>query len=97
MLKAHRLDLHIHTCLSPCGDIAMVPPTIVRRAKEAELQGIAICDHNTAANVTAVRQAGADVGIEVIAGMEVTTAEEIHLLALFDGEEPTIVGGFGSP
>jgi PHP family Zn ribbon phosphoesterase len=79
------MDLHIHTCLSPCGDNSMVPPVIVERAQEAGLQGIAICDHNSAANTAAVRTAGRDTGIQVIAGMEVTSAEEIHLLALFDG------------
>lgn len=86
MLKELRMDLHIHTCLSPCGDISMVPPTIIERALGAGLQGIAICDHNTGANVAAVRAAGAEKGLQVIAGMEVTTAEEIHLLALFDRE-----------
>jgi len=84
MLKVHRMDLHIHTCLSPCGDNSMVPPAIIERALSAGLQGMAICDHNSAANVRAVREAGVEAGVEVIAGMEVTSAEEIHLLALFD-------------
>jgi predicted metal-dependent phosphoesterase TrpH len=80
------MDLHIHTCLSPCGDNGMVPPVIVERALAAGLQGIAVCDHNAAANIPAIREAGAEAGLSVIPGMEVTTAEEIHLLALFDGE-----------
>jgi hypothetical protein len=86
MLKEFRMDLHIHTCLSPCGDNSMVPPTIIQRALGAGLQGIAICDHNSAANVLAVRTAGAEAGLGVVVGMEVSTAEEIHLLALFDGD-----------
>jgi PHP family Zn ribbon phosphoesterase len=86
MLKVHRMDLHVHTCLSPCGDNSMVPPTIVEQARKAGLQGLAVCDHNAAANVAAVRAAATEAGVAVIAGMEVTTAEEIHLLALFDGE-----------
>ena len=86
MLKVHRMDLHIHTCLSPCGDNGMVPPTIVDRALRAHLGAIAVCDHNAAANVAPVRKAAGETDLEVIAGMEVTTAEEIHLLALFDGE-----------
>jgi PHP family Zn ribbon phosphoesterase len=86
MLKELRMDLHIHTCLSPCGDNSMVPPTIVERAIGAGLQGIAICDHNSAANVRAVQAAAAGEVVGVIAGMEVATAEEIHLLALFGGD-----------
>jgi predicted metal-dependent phosphoesterase TrpH len=89
MLKVHRMDLHIHTCLSPCGDNRMVPPTIVGRALRTGLSAIAVCDHNAASNVRPVRTAGAEAGLEVIAGMEVTTAEEIHLLSLFDGEMET--------
>jgi PHP family Zn ribbon phosphoesterase len=64
----------------------MVPPTIVDRAYQGGLRGIAVCDHNSAANVPAVREAADGAGLEVIAGMEVTTNEEIHLLALFDDE-----------
>ncbi|UCF99043.1 MAG: PHP domain-containing protein [Spirochaetaceae bacterium] len=78
------MDLHVHTCLSPCGDNSMVPATIIERAQGAGLQGIAICDHNAAANASAVREAGMEAGIGIIAGMEVSSAEEIHLLALFD-------------
>ncbi len=85
MLRELKMDLHIHTCLSPCGDNSMVPPTIIERALGAGLQGIAVCDHNSAANVRAV-QAAAGQGVGVIAGMEVATAEEIHLLALFGGD-----------
>jgi PHP family Zn ribbon phosphoesterase len=64
----------------------MVPRTIVDRAKQAGLDAVGICDHNAAANVQAVREAGREAGIGIIAGMEVTTAEEIHLLAFFDSE-----------
>lgn len=85
------MDLHVHTCLSPCGDNGMVPQAIVDRARQAGLDGIGICDHNSAANVSAVRKAGAEAGISVIAGIEVTTAEEIHLLALFDNEQKLLV------
>ena len=73
----------------------MVPPVIVERALAAGLRGIAICDHNGAANVPAVREAGAEAGLAVIPGMEVTTAEEIHLLALFDAfRYPHVQGTF---
>lgn len=75
-------DLHIHTALSPCGADEMTPPGIVQAALAASVGMIAICDHNAAGNVSAVqRAAGGALG--VLAGMEITTAEEAHLLALF--------------
>jgi DNA polymerase III alpha subunit len=70
------MDLHVHTCLSPCADNSMVPRTIVERAKQAGLDAVGICDHNAAANVQAVREVGREAGIGVLAGLEVTTAEK---------------------
>jgi hypothetical protein len=84
MLGKYRIDLHVHTCLSPCADNGMVPPAIVRQAARAGLQAIGICDHNSAANVAAVQSAGAGLGLAVLAGMEVTSREELHLLAFFE-------------
>ncbi len=81
------MDLHVHTCLSPCADNSMVPRTIVERSLQAGLDAIGICDHNAAANIQAVGEAGKEAGIGVLAGIEVTTAEEIHLLALFESEK----------
>jgi predicted metal-dependent phosphoesterase TrpH len=43
---------------------------------------IAICDHNSAGNVRATQEAAGD-ALAVLAGMEVTTAEEVHVLGLF--------------
>ncbi|MBN2493752.1 MAG: phosphoesterase [Deltaproteobacteria bacterium] len=56
---------------------------IVRRALERDLDLIAICDHNSAENVQAVRRAAAGTCLGVIGGMEITTREEIHMLGLF--------------
>lgn len=58
-MKELRADLHIHTCLSPCADRRMLPAAIVGRARDRGLDMIAICDHNSAENVEAVRRAGA--------------------------------------
>jgi PHP family Zn ribbon phosphoesterase len=77
------MDLHVHTCLSPCADNSMTPPAIAARAAAAGLAAIAVCDHNTGGNVEAVRIAGRRRGVEVVAGLEVTSAEEVHLLAYF--------------
>lgn len=81
-------DLHIHTALSPCGDSDMTPNNIINMALIKGLDVIAITDHNSAKNVSAciecARRAG---GLSVIPGMEIETAEEVHMLALFDNED----------
>jgi PHP family Zn ribbon phosphoesterase len=84
MLKVFRADLHLHTCLSPCADEEMIPLAIVNRAKKKGLDVIGICDHNSIRNIMAVRRAGWQEGLAVIGGIEVTTTEEVHILALFD-------------
>lgn len=81
------VDLHIHTVLSACAEVEMIPPLIVRRAQELGLNVIAITDHNCSANVTATVEAAAHTGITVLPGMEVQTREEVHMLCLFDTVE----------
>jgi predicted metal-dependent phosphoesterase TrpH len=83
MLKTFRADLHIHTCLSPCCDLEMSPRGIAEEAKKKELQILGICDHNSAENVPAVMKAASRFQIQVIPGIEVTSQEEVHILALF--------------
>ena len=75
-----RFDLHIHSCLSPCADLEMSPRAIARRACEAGLDAIALCDHNSARNTPALREACAAEGIASLYGMEIATAEELHAL-----------------
>jgi len=79
-------DLHIHTCLSPCADSEMSPSTVARRARERGLDLIAVCDHNCAENVEAVRRAADRAGPAVIGGMEITSREEVHVLGLFQDD-----------
>lgn len=76
-------DFHIHSALSPCGDNEMTPCNIVNMCQLMEIDTIAVSDHNTIGNVEAVTAAAERVGITVIPGMEVETAEEIHVLTLF--------------
>ena len=83
-LKPFRADLHIHTCLSPCGDLEMLPTNIVKKAKMEGLDIIGICDHNASENVAAVKKTGERTGLTVFGGIEVTSKEEVHLLALFE-------------
>ena len=84
MLRFFLADLHVHTCLSPCAELEMLPELIVGRAQELGLQIIAVTDHNSAENVAAVVTAARGKGITVLPGMEVQTREEVHLLTLFD-------------
>jgi predicted metal-dependent phosphoesterase TrpH len=87
MVEEHRGDLHVHTCLSPCGDLSMLPRAIIRMAKEKNLDIIGICDHNSTANVMAVKKVGQKEGMAVIGGIEITSQEEVHIMALFDNED----------
>jgi predicted metal-dependent phosphoesterase TrpH len=85
-MRKVRADLHVHTCLSPCGDAQMQATAIVKQAKKVGLDMIGICDHNSAENVAAVVKAGLREGVAVIAGMEITSSEEVHILGLFKSE-----------
>jgi len=77
-------ELHIHTVLSPCAEVEMIPPLIVQKALDKGIKIIAISDHNASANVTAVVKAAEDTHLTVLPGMEVQTKEEVHVLCLFD-------------
>ena len=78
-------DLHVHTCLSPCADRRMRPPAIVEAAIARGIGMIGVCDHNSAGNVRAVAAAAAAAAgrLRVIAGMEIMTREEAHVVGLF--------------
>lgn len=76
-------DLHIHTCLSPCGDEEMTPNNVVNMARLIGLDVMAVTDHNTSGNVRAVWEAGRRAGVAVVPGMELETSEEVHVLLLF--------------
>lgn len=80
-------DLHIHSCLSPCGDDDMTPCNIVGMAGLIGLDVIAITDHNTCRNAPAVLKAASKAGITALAGMELTTSEDVHIVMLFPALE----------
>lgn len=84
-MRVLRGDLHLHTALSPCADREMTPAAIVARAAEVGLSLVAVCDHNAAGNVAAVARAARGSGVAVLAGIEITTSEEAHLVGLFAG------------
>jgi len=90
MPKQFRADLHIHTCLSPCADIDMSPLSVVKKASEKGLDIIAVTDHNSAENIVAALNSAENSGLSVLAGMEITSSEEAHMLALFDDTDSVL-------
>lgn len=83
-MRPIRADLHVHTVLSPCAEVEMIPPLIVQEALEHGIELIAITDHNASENVAAVQKAAAGTSLTVLPGMEVQTQEDVHLLCLFE-------------
>jgi hypothetical protein len=82
-MKTYRTDLHIHTLLSPCGDLEMSPANIVFLAVQRGLDIIGITDHNTTKQCEVVWNLAKKSNLTVIPGCEVTTREEVHCLGLF--------------
>lgn len=82
-MSRYLTDLHIHSCLSPCGDDDMTPGNIAGMATLNGLQIVALTDHNSAKNCPAFFRAAKGYGLIPIAGMELTTAEDIHVVCLF--------------
>lgn len=86
-LRRFRADLHIHSCLSPCAELTNAPRAIVERALSVGLDIIAVADHNTAENAAAAIRAAQGKALTVLPGMEITSEEEVHILALFERME----------
>ena len=80
----YRAELHIHTVLSPCAAVEMIPPLIIHTAQEKGINLIAITDHNAIGNVKAVLDASIGSLVHVLPGIELQTREEIHSICLFD-------------
>lgn len=76
-------DLHIHSCLSPCAENDMTPANIAGMASVCGLNIVALTDHNTTKNCRAFFAAAKRHGIVPVAGMEMTTAEDVHIVCLF--------------
>ena len=82
-MSRYYYDLHLHSCLSPCGDNDNTPNNLVGMGVLAGLQIMALTDHNTCRNCPAFFEAAKKQGIVPVAGMELTTAEDIHMVCLF--------------
>lgn len=90
MLTWFCADLHVHTCLSHCADLTMSPKRIVMKARDKKLDIIGITDHNSAENVQATMRAAVGKDITVLGGMEIASAEEAHVIALFDNMDAVL-------
>jgi predicted metal-dependent phosphoesterase TrpH len=81
--QADRADLHMH---STCSDGTYAPAELVGLARRCGLAAIALTDHDTLAGIAPAREAAKEAGVEVIAGVEITSeyrGRELHLLAYF--------------
>ena len=76
-------DLHMHSCLSPCGGEDNTPANLAGMCALAGLDVVALTDHNTAGNCAAFCRAAPRRGLLALPGMELTTAEEAHVVCLF--------------
>ena len=83
-MNRYYYDLHLHSCLSPCGDDDNTPNNIAGMATILGLNIIALTDHNTCKNCPAFFKAAKRYGVVPVAGMELTTSEDIHAVCLFE-------------
>lgn len=83
-MKQYYYDLHTHSCLSPCGDDDNTPNNIIGMASLCGLDIVALTDHNTTANCPAFFKAAEKYDIVPVAGMELTTSEDVHIVCLFE-------------
>ncbi len=86
-MKIFRADLHIHTVLSPCGDLDMSPGNIISKASGMGLDIVGITDHNTTRHCSLISRLAVEKGIFVMQGAEITTKEEVHCLAFFENTD----------
>ena len=82
-MSRYLCDLHIHSCLSPCGDDDMTPGNIAGMAVLNGLQIVALTDHNSSKNCPSFFKIAKGYGLIPVAGMELTTAEDVHAVCLF--------------
>lgn len=92
-MSRYLCDLHVHSCLSPCGDDDMTPGNIVGMSLLNGLQIVALTDHNSTKNCPAFFKIAKQNGIIPVAGMELTTAEDVHAVCLFRDLEGAMAFG----
>lgn len=92
-MSRYRCDLHLHSCLSPCGDDDMTPGNIAGMAVLNGLQIVALTDHNSTRNCPAFFRIAKDYGLIPVAGVELTTSEDVHAVCLFRDLEAAMAFG----
>ncbi len=78
----YKYDLHIHTTLSPCAEILNTPNNILNMAMLADLDIIAITDHNSCKQISEIMKIADSYDFIIIPGIEVTV-ENFHVLVYF--------------
>lgn len=82
-MKEYFYDLHLHSCLSPCGSDDMTPADLAGMCALEGYNIVALTDHNTVKNCPAFCSAAEHYGLLALPGMELTCAEEVHVICLF--------------
>lgn len=88
------IDLHNHSCLSPCGSLEMSPARLVAEASARGIDMLALTDHNAGDNLPAFDICCRRAGIVPVYGLEVTGREEAHLLCLFGDLKTAVRFGY---
>lgn len=83
-MSRYYYDFHVHSCLSPCADDDNTPNNLAGMAAICGINIMALTDHNSCKNCPAFFEAAKRNGIIPIAGMELTTSEDIHIICLFE-------------
>jgi len=86
-MNCYKGDLHIHSVLSPCGDLNMSPVNIIDESLKKGLHLIAITDHNSTLHCELTIELGKEKGIFVIPACEITSKEEVHCLIFLENIE----------
>ncbi|MFA6774702.1 MAG: PHP domain-containing protein [Sphaerochaetaceae bacterium] len=87
------VDLHNHSCLSPCAEDDFTPALLCIQAMEKGIQALALSDHNSCLNNPAFAEVAAVCGILPLFGIEVNTVEDVHVLVLFERLEDSMEFG----
>ncbi|MDP3179637.1 MAG: PHP domain-containing protein, partial [Spirochaetaceae bacterium] len=94
MTRGFLVDLHNHSCLSPCASLEQSPAVLARRARELGISVLGLSDHNSALNCPAFAECCRREGIAPLFGIEACGIEEVHVLCVFGAVEDAL--SFGS-